>query len=448
MFRLKALLDKQWLLLAVLSLGTASCGRSFDNSFEDYDSDYYSNYEKSKDYPQFWGDPVIFQCEDGKCHDGQALILSAEGYPGAISSCSSTLVSENIIVTNAHCLPSGAIDSCRGVEIFFPEIRNAAGDVIHKSVGVECKRVVAISPRKKASYELDFAVLELKESLPGRPMARISHAGVPERENLEFSASVASVYRSSYYARPAVRQCKSVMNTLLYPQYDHELSPIIAINECNPVKGNSGSSLLNDRGEIVALVQAGYSKSPENVFRNFVSVVSEYPLPATNLSCVNVLGSLSDVGLRNCEIANRLISEKTHGERLNHFMSKKTVDAGDRFDSKYFKWRWELLEDTDLKRHLLARVPKCFRRGIESSFPALATKQKVEFRRMDSYTVRFNSHIQYELSDRNHEMGLKLSFDAAVLKRDKKVDVELEYTKGGAEMKGLKFREKIAPCKS
>jgi len=45
-------------------------------------------------------------------------------------------------------------------------------------------------------------------------------------------------------------------------------------------------------------------------------------------------------------------------------------------------------------------------------------------------------------------MGLKLSFDAAVLKRDKKVDVELEYTKGGAEMKGLKFREKIAPCKS
>lgn len=236
----------------------------------------------------------------GDCPEniGQVIHLTpTSGSSIGIMQCTGSLVAPNIIATNAHCIPedlrySGASCSNR-VGIKFPSTQGKSEEIQY------CDKILVssdLSPQKESDEvrRPDYAFFSLKTASQRAPLP-IGRSGVPENEPLH-SYVIDPMSRSSVLGRVMKKTCKAVKGTILVPN-DSLFSPLNAIfgSDCSVIGGNSGSPLLNVRGEAVALIFAKIeTEELRRAFQSKVQVATFLSPGAltTNLACLSDLDTL------------------------------------------------------------------------------------------------------------------------------------------------------------
>ena len=408
--------------LSVLAVSMlASCGGVQDyENFEEYDDKDYeestNSKTKSDSYEEmsFKNHPVHFTCQKDNCHDGQTMILSSTGiFDSSMSACSSTQISETLIITNEHCVKDHS--SCENMQFFMPRIVDTKGNILHHARQVGCSRIVSIAKDRKNTHMQDYAILEMDAAIKGRPMARVSVSGVENNEMLSYSSSMASVSNGEIYGRAEPQNnCLAVMNTLMAPDYDDRLAPIATVVGCKPIPGNSGSSLRNNRGEIVALIQAGYFfDAEERAIKSLKNLadVTQMPVPATNLSCVDPFDTTTLEAKSEC--ARRVEFSKVDSMvRLKAKAAKhaESMNVGtDIVDKKLFVWSWRSVEKTQGKGLLVLRYPVCLR---SEQSEILRGQERLKHEFLPSIEVSFNEKLQASYGEVRTRNDLDVEIEA------------------------------------
>lgn len=204
---------------------------------------------------------LIFQsfsveCEDpATCHPAVALLL-AKDTDTSISVCTAALVNDKYIFTNKHCLPQDAMytgANCRGrVLIKFPATNE------HAASTIDCEKVEMVSPYyvlgEEAKQQTDFAFIRLATT-SSRPILEFDTSGVDDGETLKLIRMTPQM--ELLIGVISELECRAVQNTVVTPVFKSRFSPVVHVNDCPIVKGNSGSPMLGKNGRIKGIIQQG-----------------------------------------------------------------------------------------------------------------------------------------------------------------------------------------------
>lgn len=195
------------------------------------------------------------ECKDPEaCNPSVALLMARES-PTSMNVCTASLVGSDYMFTNKHCLPTDIMyagASCRDRVLFkFPKTHS------HEEVWSDCDSVIEVSSydvTQEARQQVDYAFVKLRWPAQ-RPVLEFDPRGVEEGEILKVTRmSPDTDLRKGIISDI---KCKAVQNTIVTPLYDSRFSPIIHVNDCPIVHGNSGSSMFGSDGKIRAIVQQG-----------------------------------------------------------------------------------------------------------------------------------------------------------------------------------------------
>lgn len=162
--------------------------------------------------------------------------------------CTGTLVGEDRILTNAHCVPKeikrpGA--SCsKQMRIQFPSIYQS-----FDSETLGCISVVSIFDEKDA----DIAVLKIQKPAYDRPVAKINRNAEPNEGDI---THVFAVDPNDLYGTLKKKVCKTSVKGNIYTNESNGYGHGFLLNGCNVIGGNSGSSLFNQNNEVIGVLYA------------------------------------------------------------------------------------------------------------------------------------------------------------------------------------------------
>jgi hypothetical protein len=210
---------------------------------------------------------------DSDCNPSVAMISAAWSTPQpGVTLCTGFLVAPDILATNSHCLPgdlSAPGASCADrLWGFFPPMSGFSDET------VECESVISTTGHSETVPEQDIAFLRLK-ARSTRPALHTSRDGFPE--NALFSVVKVNPEPNGCTGRPLGQmqtvQCQAVQNSAYLPAYNDPQSPVVAFGTngadtsaaaCAIIHGNSGSPVLDSRGNAVGIIQAIFnSKSTD-----------------------------------------------------------------------------------------------------------------------------------------------------------------------------------------
>jgi len=233
-------------------------------------------------------------CSDSDCPSfvGGLFFLSSKGQLGA---CSATLIDEEHVLTNSHCLPddisfSGA--QCQEkIRISFPRSKN------DPQISLDCDEVIAISaPRSKDQFKSpDWAILRLSKRLDRQP-AIINLNGATQNMSLTlFKMEMVQRLMPPFDPEFHIVRTNCLANTNHVFSNDSlgPFSPLINVSFCDRKlnHSNSGSGYLNRNMEVVGLHSWGSfiedSNSEEaKAIRNLYPNIKQNFGGGTNLSCI------------------------------------------------------------------------------------------------------------------------------------------------------------------
>lgn len=222
------------------------------------------------------------ECKQGEleCPEGLAKLVVSEGSDQW--KCTGFLISDKILATNQHCLPkvnstNNNMDCGQSIQALFPAVGQK------KAEAIKCKRVLSFSegPSSENVANLDFAFLELESSSSRKPFI-IDHGGIKEHQKLTF-------WRIDGMLKSSIRKdnCSAIYNSLLFPFTNSTTSPVITLKNCLAEHGNSGSPLLNDKGNVVAILEGMNNEKNVNFFKEkFKPAKLENIIKASNFACI------------------------------------------------------------------------------------------------------------------------------------------------------------------
>jgi hypothetical protein len=178
--------------------------------------------------------------------------------------CSSFLIGDDVLATNAHCIPDDLKegDSCVDrIYALFPKSKSKG----EKRIG--CEKVLSKIKDKDLGY--DYSFIKLSEK-PDREVPEMDHG---ERLN-GMDVTIWKVDpRESYFGLIRKNNCKLLNDSLLtYSRFSPPFSPNFGYSGCENLHGNSGSPLLNGDGKIIGISQSVYTNfAPEDeFFKDFI----------------------------------------------------------------------------------------------------------------------------------------------------------------------------------
>lgn len=222
------------------------------------------------------------------------FIIDEDDLGPFISACSATLIKNNRLLTNAHCLPKklkqpGA--SCLGdIKVFFPE---SGG---YQKESIDCDHILALSDDTAEEVEPDWAILKLaQKSL--RPVVQTNKAGVgvgapihlyPVDFDLEAKGGPRGVITQ--------RDCVANSNHFKSLENIGPQSALFNFSQCSGRihPGHSGSGVLNDNNELIGvlsfsrLVEESNAVWAQTLREQFPDIKQNFG-GGTNLACIQAL---------------------------------------------------------------------------------------------------------------------------------------------------------------
>ena len=341
------------------------------------------------------------ECENPtSCNPSVGLLIAKLTVGGAagVGVCTATMVGEDLAITNKHCLPESLMNSgasCASAMIMrFPKSKG------YEEVSVPCLSVLEVSPYdvtlNPPRQQTDYAFLRLAVS-PKRPVVRFDPRGIDDGETVRVTRM--SPFFSARKGVISDLKCRAAQRTIVTPVYTSRFSPVVHLNDCPIVSGNSGSSIFGADGRIKGLVQQGPSGE---------SKLKKAFARGTNIACVrSAAGGLSgnsdpacsqDLSDRGIEIAtNKLVEEELRlkeqftliESRLKHLAAQAPV---------IFEWqpRYDSPNPEQKARQVLMTAvmePKCI-----SKFDASSSSSWISTYRQPKSVDQFQSQALAEMS--------------------------------------------------
>ena len=176
---------------------------------------------------------------------------------GAPYVCTGFLISENLLVTNEHCVNDDAI--CASTKIIFDYYKDENGNILNGDQ-YDCKQVHKVDGKLAVSYSLDFAILEV-DGAPGNKYGY-----------LEFSENPVGPAQELFIIQHPSGEPKQI-------SYEDCIVKDVAIfgrdasasdfsHRCDTKGGSSGSPVLDEDLNVVGLHHLGFYKGTKMEDRN------------------------------------------------------------------------------------------------------------------------------------------------------------------------------------
>lgn len=380
-----------------------SCGddnKEDDYDFPYYDSENYSNIEKELQKAELY-------CENSSnCPENVGLIfinIDNDDYYPRIGQCTGFLIAEDIVATNSHCLPdylkSSIVQCDSKIAIRFMDSSDSSKN---KNI-FGCKEILDYSEIK--TFSPDYVFFKIEKT--GRKPFIIHKDGLKDNEIV----SVAKINPLSFEkgGKLEIEECRVVLNSLLNFKSTSAWSRTGVILECDGIKGNSGSPILNNNGNVIGILQSKmltqHFQIVKDAFKRFNLELPKNIKPHvlfTSFSCI-------DDPVNGLEKAPECLSaEKLHIVDAIGFENEKNSDN---IQMLYNNWKEDLpsifiydlkMDATETGMHALAH-PIC-------------VKPKDKFYQYDDYvkTYDINSIFSYRAINLEYPHGIVLKINLNV----------------------------------
>lgn len=260
---------------------------------------------------KYAADPSV-SCDDpqGRCNPAVAMLTEAtETGAGA---CTATLVSEDVALTNSHCIPNDLKprgSSCQNrIWLTFPK----HPDRPDYDAQVRCREIISASDlgdgEKPAA---DYALIRLEKRV-NRPPLKLSRDGFADGELVTITRVDPYLHRSRAYGGMRSMTCKAVHGTSILPNSGEALSDLMIFADCKVIRGNSGSAIQGADGAVKGVIQALFNPSrvkdllDKGGIRLFDGTIAHLNL-GTSMAC---LAGLNVGGAPRAACASRMSEEE------------------------------------------------------------------------------------------------------------------------------------------
>ncbi|TNE97174.1 MAG: serine protease [Deltaproteobacteria bacterium] len=215
----------------------------------------------------------------------------AEGCPEAVGMmvaseddyayrCSGFLVSEDVFVTSGHCIPKDLREkgkSCRGRAYFLFPTKDG------KTKKVECSELENFNVSESSLY--DYAFFKMKRSASLKPF------NVNQDNRVNFQN--VTIWKVNPHRDKGGRifstDCKLQQKAIGSEFFDGPRTGVVNYSGCLTRKGNSGSAVLNTKGEVIAIHQSSLKtfSTLGKVLTRYIRTRDFFPSgSATNFGCL------------------------------------------------------------------------------------------------------------------------------------------------------------------
>jgi hypothetical protein len=301
------------------------------------------------------------------CHPSLVKILLLKN--GKPRFCTGFLVGPEHVATSSGCLDdslrvTGA--SCND-RVFFYLTKDVFTD-LNKKGPIHCDTVThaSSSPEKDLIVRGgDIAFLKMSEKVDREPLA-ISSEGISDGEVLRVWKVDKSNDRDAVIKK---NSCMASHNSFANPLAVSKFSPVIPIMGCEYIDGNEGSPVLNEKGEVVGVMNTPLEQEISNYLKNS-NLTHEQEMASvfvSNIACAPKVGAMSftcDRYPTNNDLRN------ARDEMLNdpsiHWANFKAADQLIKeqvslFKSRFLHWKAELVKKAPGVNEIIA-TPDCFYR--------------------------------------------------------------------------------------
>ena len=317
-----------------------------------------------------------------ECHPSVALvsIVTSQG----LARCSGVLIAEDEVLTNDHCVSQSLSVSAAPTRLTDLPCKDEIYVHFAATGGLPATRAACATIRTRSGEDgvssVDYAVLKLDRKIPGRTPVSRAASGFSDAE----SASIFRVQMDgdgSYGGTQSLLKCEASHSTFLYPQLSNADLPLMTFGDCNIQLGNSGSPVLNARGELAAVLQ-GYLvvREESDIQKEVEQALLEggYGLTAvaTQMKCLGIPGKEAE-GAGNCAPIPPLESLT-----VADFLGSRAPWKSEILPVLESGWKWGEVKSTEVNRKHFRSSPVCggslefeaeelrYRKGLDSKLKA------------------------------------------------------------------------------
>ncbi len=298
-------------------------------------------------------------CDIQDCPGYIGGMVHVEYLAGGIGRCTVSLIADDLIITNSHCVPKDSTELSM-TDALFPRTREFPEERVKIRAVVTASSIERNETSPDYLHKKDFAVLRLAQPVR-RTHLKIDRNGVPD--NLKLTAYSAdpitshlptkSGHQRAPYAKITKQECVSRQGTAKVPSYIQPLAEIVALGDCTILSGDSGSPLVDEKGEARAFAHGSISIASATLEGREIDTRLAY---ATNAACM-------DLGLKAAEVLPPACSVKVSIDEVIGQLFGKADPAP--IEVEFNKWRaahsdffeWNLKKEVDPKTQLWALRP-------------------------------------------------------------------------------------------